>query len=58
MVQSILTIDRAKPEMVPTDKMDFTEKLKEHLVKTQREIGFIIEQNRVSTVDYLTKHQE
>lgn len=38
--------------------MDFAEEFKEHLVQTEREVGFLINQNRVSSIDYLTRHQE
>ena len=43
--------------MISTDKINFTEEFKDHLVKTKTEIGFMIEQNKIFTIDYLTKHQ-
>ena len=44
MIESVLTIDKVKPEFESTEaqKMEFVEEFKEHLDTAEREIGFLI----------------
>ena len=57
MVENIIRIDQKKPELKRPNSLNLIEEFKEGLVNTESKLGFIMKQNKVFSVDYLTQKE-
>ena len=57
MVENIIKIDQKKPELKKPSNLNFAEEYKEGLVTAESKLGFVLKQNKVFSVDYLTQKE-